>query len=1146
MRAQATLPAHGRRQVSTQLVWIQLGLLGLAGFLSPLAWAEPEDPILLGDFVDEPSNLDSLDPNFGFHMVALGDDRIVFVAHDPQQGTELWVTDGTVAGTRLLRDIAAGSNSSLPEQLTVLSDRVYFGADDGIFGRELWSTDGTPEGTRLARDGRPGRASLLPFGPQIAAGPDRVVFSTLGSVGPPELWQSDGTRAGTRKLAAGNLSPGNRIVDLRVGTSLVYFRLIQDGSSDGDLWVTNGTEGGTTRLVSNCDDCSLEQVDGDRLYFIRRTSVGREPWISDGTTVGTKALGDLCPGSCSSHPRDFFSWRGDMFFVASASDVLYEEQHLFQSDGTAEGTKIVIAGNLGGRGAVGHPVRLGDRLYFTSHVFLGQFGLWSSDASFSDVFQVVNLESNSAFSMAASEALLFLSYRSASTQKAEFWRSDGTEVGTYRLRRFDPAPGSTLLSTGATHLTPLGDRIVFRAHTSGAGWEPWVSGGDDVSTFALGDLDADPNDLSSLGAPTGYGNRAVFWAPLDDETRLVTTDGTVAGTEVMEPLPSSGGELVEFGGDLIFGNPSGLWRTDGTATGTVQISTDLEGAFEFTSLGDALVFRGNSDYYDQEPWRTDGTAGGTAMIADVVPGYNMQAFGCCANTSRPRQLTPTGDVVFFVGESAEDYEDTELWRTDGTEEGTVRVIDACPGLCDSDPANLTPVGDSFFFSAFDGSQRTMWRHPLGGTAESLGPAHGTDVSAAAPLGQRLAYFGAVSGSAGHHLFLADASGQVSRVRDLATDGFPTYVHDAVSYGGEVVFLAANEAYGYEPWVTDGTAGGTRLLADLWPGPAGSDPGRPQRVGDVLVFRANGGSGHEPWAYDGYGVRQLADVSAGPGSSFPTDFLRVGDRMIFEAWTRETGREMWSLPAPWAQPRDGRVLELVDGRFEVTVDWRNQHDGGAIGEGTARRYSNNTGFFWFFGPENVELGLKILDGRPLNGHFWLLYGGLSDVEYAIRIVDRETGIVKSYVNEPGQICGNADVGAFPDTADLAGTKAVGARAPTPATAESDLKAGDLMLQGGRFRVGVDWRNQHDGGSRGTGDPIPATDESGYFSFFDPGNIELIVKILDARTFNGKFWVFYGALTDLEYTIRIEDTKTGEVKLYENPPGNICGGADTSAF
>jgi hypothetical protein len=57
---------------------------------------------------------------------------------------------------------------------------------------------------------------------------------------------------------------------------------------------------------------------------------------------------------------------------------------------------------------------------------------------------------------------------------------------------------------------------------------------------------------------------------------------------------------------------------------------------------------------------------------------------------------------------------------------------------------------------------------------------------------------------------------------------------------------------------------------------------------------------------------------------------------------------------------------------------------------------------------------------------------------------------------------------------------------------------------------------------------------------------VVKVLDARVVNGHVWVFYGALTDVEYTLTVTDTVTGESKEYTNPPGNICGEADVTAF
>ena len=69
----------------------------------------------------------------------------------------------------------------------------------------------------------------------------------------------------------------------------------------------------------------------------------------------------------------------------------------------------------------------------------------------------------------------------------------------------------------------------------------------------------------------------------------------------------------------------------------------------------------------------------------------------------------------------------------------------------------------------------------------------------------------------------------------------------------------------------------------------------------------------------------------------------------------------------------------------------------------------TGFFWFFSPENIELAVKVLDGRAINDRFWVLYGGLSDVEYTIEVTDTVTGTSKSYRNPRGSLCGGVDTG-----------------------------------------------------------------------------------------------------------------------------------------
>jgi hypothetical protein len=109
--------------------------------------------------------------------------------------------------------------------------------------------------------------------------------------------------------------------------------------------------------------------------------------------------------------------------------------------------------------------------------------------------------------------------------------------------------------------------------------------------------------------------------------------------------------------------------------------------------------------------------------------------------------------------------------------------------------------------------------------------------------------------------------------------------------------------------------------------------------------------------------------------------------------------------------DDETLCLLDGMLAVTVDWTDHHNGGS-GVGRARPYTDLTGFFWFFHPENVELVVKALDGRTVNGKIWVFYGALSDVGYTIRVENREDGhAVRTYTNPPGTICGNGDTAAF---------------------------------------------------------------------------------------------------------------------------------------
>lgn len=138
------------------------------------------------------------------------------------------------------------------------------------------------------------------------------------------------------------------------------------------------------------------------------------------------------------------------------------------------------------------------------------------------------------------------------------------------------------------------------------------------------------------------------------------------------------------------------------------------------------------------------------------------------------------------------------------------------------------------------------------------------------------------------------------------------------------------------------------------------------------------------------------------------------------------------------------------------------------------------------------------------------------------------------------------GTYSVTATVAGCTS------TPATTTATVLAGScvptantLCLNATRFAVQVNWRVPSQGTS-GVGAAIPLTSDTGYFWFFSANNVELVIKVVDGRTVNSRFWVFYGALSDVEYTITVTDMTTGATKTYFNPQGQLASVADTSAF
>ena len=161
------------------------------------------------------------------------------------------------------------------------------------------------------------------------------------------------------------------------------------------------------------------------------------------------------------------------------------------------------------------------------------------------------------------------------------------------------------------------------------------------------------------------------------------------------PFSSSPNFLTNFNGTLFFSaidrtTGDELWKSDGTEAGTVQIKEINPGVGDslpsiLTVVNDTLFFTANDDANGFELWKSDGTEAGTVLVIDIWPGM----FGPIPASSAPANLTDVSGTLFF--QCNDGSHGDELWKSDGTEAGTVLVKDIDPGASGSFPSNLTDV-----------------------------------------------------------------------------------------------------------------------------------------------------------------------------------------------------------------------------------------------------------------------------------------------------------------------------------------------------------------------------------------------------------------------------------------------------------------------
>ncbi len=212
--------------------------------------------------------------------------KAFFTAGTANTGTELWVSDGTVAGTNLVKDIAHGSVSSNPYSLYAYNNEIYFGADNGS-GNALWKSDGTTAGTIKLKAIQP--YNLLNYGYDynnyFCVSNNLLYLSATSANNGTGLWKTDGTSAGTvliKVAGTGNSNPAT-LTDVN---GILFFTAFNQ-----QLWKTDGTTNGTALIQDflNPFYLNFERCVADGKFFF---NVNQLLWVSDGTDAGTQPVND--------------------------------------------------------------------------------------------------------------------------------------------------------------------------------------------------------------------------------------------------------------------------------------------------------------------------------------------------------------------------------------------------------------------------------------------------------------------------------------------------------------------------------------------------------------------------------------------------------------------------------------------------------------------------------------------------------------------------------------------------------------------------------------------------------------------------------------------------------------------------------------
>ncbi len=809
---------------------------------------------------------------------AVLDSVVYFVADDGIHGDELWRSDGTAAGTYMVKDIAPGVNSSRIFDITAVNGKIYFTDYDYIAsgkgpGYGAWISDGTESGTQLLINvGEP--VKYFSMG-------NKVYFITDDDIGNQwsVIWETDGTTAGTKRLITLEKT-GAWISEPTVVNGLFFFTMYTYETDGWNLWRSDGTEAGTYSIASfhNYNNIPAQFTNyNNKLYFSASDGTGRKLWVSDGSDAGTKpAPGnhDVLVGADKLGTT--FPIINNVLYIpgeeASKGNGLYKYD-------ASDAAGLVKIKDLAPDGDTAFIVPfemqvVNKTLYFKVINYTGGIHdeLWSSKGTKSSTRLVYKLLPGETIKNLFNGSGTFYFVKYDKLLGAELWRTFETPFGSFPIPVSDIFKGPT--GSYPSYLTAFNGKLIFSAADKQKGNELFITDGDffnttlvkDINTVATTSSRAGFNSYTAYGGMTALGKDVLFNAyDRVHGYELYKSDGTAAGTELLnDVVPGEAGVFIHdflSKNDAVYflavsssnnslynsNNRYSIYKTKGTKNSLRKITPDYNFIQSFSVADNGVVFYVSYKYNPSdntsayELWRTDSTATQTFLLSSTLSNSNY--------------LNVIGNTALFVAsDSVHGY---ELWKSDGSLAGTKIVKDINPGIGNSMPKGMFIYKNEVYFAAYDGVRNSFWKSngTKSGTikVKEIDPYWNYTVTSTArynfEISNNILYFAAIDTSnlKGAQIWKTDgttAGTQVVKdINPTATSNYPnpSYFTDV---NGTVFFVGDDGVHGAELWKTDGTKEGTKLVQDITPGIDGSNLNGLTSFGGKLFFQ----NAHDGWYY----------------------------------------------------------------------------------------------------------------------------------------------------------------------------------------------------------------------------------------------------------------------------------------------------------